>query len=105
MKEYSYKYIKRFDESGIELKDGVVINFNECRLNWANSRKISYLDTVCVADRYFSTNKSYFVFYTNERVKIVFAKSIFLWNTKYRKKFLDIQIGLNRYGYSSYDCS
>lgn len=105
MQEYSYKYIKRFDKNGIELKDGTIINFNECRLNWANSRKIDYLDTVCVADRYSFANRLYFVFYTKERVKIVFVKPIFPWNTNYRKRFLDIQIGLNRYGYSSYDCS
>lgn len=105
MKEYNYKSIKRFNKFGIEFKDGNIINFDECRMNWANSRKINYADSVCVADRFFSTSISYFIFYTSEKIKIVFMKSIFPWNTKYRKKFLEIQIGLNRYGYSSYDCS
>ena len=105
MKEYSYKQIKRFDKSGIVFKDGFTIDFNECRVNWANSREISYIDTVCIADRCFSVNKPYFLFYTNERVKIIFMKSIFPWDTRFKKKFLDIQIGLNRFGYSSYDCS
>ena len=105
MKEYNYKSIKRFDKSGIELKDGYIIKFDECRMNWANSRKISYVDSVCVADRFFSNGNSYFIFYTNERIKIVFMKSIFPWDTKYRKRFLEIQMVLNHYGYSSYDCS
>lgn len=105
MKEYNYKSIKKFNKLGIEFKDGCIINFNECRENWADSRKINNTDTVCVADRFFSINYSYFIFYTNERIKIVFTKSIFPWDNKHRKKFLEIQIGLNRYGYSSFDCS
>ena len=105
MKEYNYKSIKRFDKFGIKFKDGYIINFNECRMNWAESRKINYTDSFCVADRFFSADNSYFIFYTNERVKIIFIKSIFPWNTKYKKIFLEIQFGLNRYGYSSYDCS
>lgn len=105
MKEYSYKNIKRFDEFGIEFNDGFILNFIECRKNWANSRKINYDDTVCVADRYHSSKKSFFIFYSNERVKVVFKKSFFPLDNKYRKRFLYIQIGLNRYGYSSYDCT
>ena len=105
MKEYSYKRIKTIDKFMIVFKDGFIINFKECRMNWANSQNMNHKDSVCVADRFSSSNPPYFLFYTNERVKIIFEKSIFPWNTKYRKRFLDIQIGLNRYGYSSYDCS
>ena len=105
MKVYSYKNIIRFDKTGIEFKDGYIINLDECRINWASSREISYLDSTCVAERCLSGKKTYFLFYTNERVKILFVKSIFPWSNKNKKKFYDIQIGLNRYGYSSFDCT
>lgn len=87
------------------MNDGYNINFNECRTNWVNSRKINCSDTVCVADRFLSDDEAYFLFYTNDRVKIVFKKAFFIWKSKRRKKFMEIQMRLNNFGYSSFDCS
>ncbi|SEF96766.1 hypothetical protein SAMN04487934_105180 [Eubacterium ruminantium] len=36
-------------------KCGYIIDYNECRLNWANSRRICYLDSACVGIYYFMT--------------------------------------------------
>ena len=68
-------------------------------------RKINCSDTVCVADRFLSDDEAYFLFYTNDRVKIVFKKAFFIWKSKRRKKFMEIQMRLNNFGYSSFDCS
>ena len=105
MKEYNFKQIKSLNKSGIQFEDGQIIIFEECRVNWANSRAVNYEDSYCVADRNISENIPYFLFYTNEKIKVLFPKSIFPWISKHEKMFLKLQMGLNRIGYSSYDCS
>ena len=105
MIEYNYKQIQRFDKYGIIFYDGIKIIFDECRINWAKSRGIKPEDTFCVADRNRIAEIPYFTFYTNERIKVLFKRSIFPWDTKDKKAFLNIQMGLNRFGYSSYDLS
>ncbi len=88
MIEYNYTQIQRFDKTGIQLDDGTIINFEECRANWAKSRGVNLEDTFCVADRGFFEKTPYFTFYTNTRVKIIFKRSFFPWNTHYKKRFL-----------------
>ena len=105
MIEYNYKQIQHFDKYGIIFYDGIKIIFDECQMNWAKSRGIDPEDSFCVADRNMIAEIPYFTFYTNERIKILFKRSVFPWDTKYKKAFLNIQMGLNRFGYSSYDLS
>ena len=105
MNEYNCKQIVCFDKNGITFSDGTVIRFDECRANWANSKGISIEDTTCVAERDISGKKPYFLFYTDNRIRIVFKKGFFPWSKEYKKEFTDIQMGLIRFGYSSYDCS
>ncbi len=105
MLEYDYKQIKKFNEDGIVFEDGTRIKFVECRENWAKSRGVEYEDTLCVADRNISAEIPYFVFYSKKKIKILFKKSVLPWSNLCKKNFLKIQIGLNRFGYSSYDCS
>lgn len=105
MIEYNWKQIARLDKNGIAFSDETVILFDECRANWAKSRGIRIEDTSCVAERDITGTPPYFLFYTNNRIKVVFKKSFFSWSKEYKKKFTDIQMGLIRFGYSSYDCS
>lgn len=105
MLEYNNKQICLIDKNGIKLSDGTTIIFDECRRNWASSRGIRYEETFCVAERNISGRIPYFMFYTNIEIKIVFKKSIFPWNKKYKRDFMNLQMALNRMGYSSYDCS
>lgn len=105
MKEYNYKQIQHFDKNGIVFEDGTRIMYDECRKNWAETKGVKFEDTSCVAERNITAYVPYFLFYTNERIKVIFKKSILPWNTQYKKKFMNVQIKLNHLGYSTYDCS
>lgn len=101
MVEYSYSKIKIINDEGITFNDGTKILFEECRCNWAKEKELD--DTHCVAERNMSASKPYFIFYSNKKVKIIFDSVFFLCKNK--KNFMNLQIKLNRLGYSSYDLS
>ena len=101
MVEYSYSKIKIINDEGITFKDGTKIIFEECRRNWAKVKELDINDTHCVAERKMSASKPYFIFYSNKKVKIVFDNVFFLL----KKNFMNLQIKLNRLGYSSFDLS
>ena len=105
MIEYSFNQIKLIDENGITFKDGTRLIFEECRHNWALYKGLSVDDTKCVAERDITAPKPYFLFYSNDRIKVIFNNTFFLRKYRNKKQFLDLQIRLNRLGYSSYDIS
>jgi hypothetical protein len=102
MVEYSYSKIKIINDEGITFKDGTKILFEECRRNWAKVKKLDINDTHCVAERNISSSEPYYIFYSNKKVKIVFDSMFFLCK---KKNFMNLQIKLNRLGYSSFDLS
>ena len=105
MKEYNYYEIVRCNKNEIVFCDGFRIDFVECRNNWARYHNLSSSDTVCIAERYSKDNELYFVFFTNEKVKLNFKTNRILFRKKNKKEFVKMQIMINRYGYSSYDMS
>ncbi len=107
MKEYNYLDIVKFDKTGILFSDGRHIDFEECRKQWAKEHAISEDETVCVGFRCSVVERDniYFMFYSEDKVKLYFNfKGIFKRKKKF-DKFFELQILLNRYGYSSYDMS
>ncbi len=103
MREYNYSSIACIDTNGILFKDKVFIDFEECRYEWAHEHDISTSETVCVASRFCEDDICYFIFYSKQKVKLVFDISGFFHRKKGKKKFQEIQVLLNRYGYTSYD--
>ena len=85
MVEYSYNKIKIINDEGITFKDGTIIIFEECRRNWAEAKDICINDTRCVAERNMSANEPYYIFYSNNKVKIVFDSVFFLCKYKNKK--------------------
>ena len=103
MKEYNYSDIINIDKNGILFKDKTFIDFDVCRQEWAKEYNIPMSETVCVASRFCENEIYYFVFYSIQRIKLVFNMSGFFQKSKGKKKFQEIQVLLNRYGYTSYD--
>lgn len=105
MKEYNYSDIVRVDKVGILFSDAKFMKFEECRCEWANENNISVEDTVCIAFRFAEGDKRHFIFYSKERIKLNFRFNGIFRNKKSRDKFSEMQVMLNRYGYTSYDGS
>lgn len=105
MKEYNYSDIVSFDEIGILFLDGVFVEFEECRNEWAYENNISANHTMCVASRFFERNEMWFIFYSKEKIKLKFIFKGILKNIKSRKKFKEVQMLLHKYGYTTYDMS
>lgn len=105
MKEYNYSDVVKIDKTGILFSDTKYMKFEKCRYEWAKENNISVADTVCVALRFSEKDEGYFIFYDTERIKLSFKfKGIFRCRRS-REKFGEMQMTLNRYGYTSYDAS
>ena len=105
MIEYSYSKIKKINNEGIIFSDGTKILFEECRRNWAEIKGVSINDTHCIAERNINASNPYFIFYSNNKIKIVFNKTLFIRKYFNKKQFTNFQIRLNRLGYTSFDIS
>lgn len=98
MNEYSYTEIQEVDKLGVHFKDGKEINFEECRLNWIEDKKLNYEDSFCVAERNIDVKVPYFMFYDQDRTKVIFKKSRLPFRDKSQKQFLKmrtIHFGMN----------
>lgn len=105
MKEYNYSDVVKIDKTGILFSDTKYMKFEKCRYEWAKENNISVADTVCAGLRFSEKNEGYFIFYDTERIKLSFKfKGIFRCRRS-REKFGEMQMTLNRYGYTSYDAS
>ena len=105
MKEYNYSDIVKVDKMGILFSDAYFLKFEDCRYEWEKENNISVADTVCVSLRFSESDGRYFIFYSKERIKLNFRVKGIFWKKRSRDKFSEMQMALNRYGYTSYDCS
>lgn len=105
MREYNYSDIVKVDKTGILFSDTMFVSFEECRCEWAKENNLPIADTVCVAMRFPEGDEKHFIFYTREKVKLLFKFQGFFKQKKSIDKFCEMQIALNRYGYTSYDAS
>ena len=105
MKEYNYWDIVQVDKMGILFSDGEFIEFEECKCEWARDNNIPVRETVCVASRFTEGDDRYYVFYSKEKIKLHFSFKGLFKKKKSRDKFTEFQVLLNRYGYTSFDCS
>lgn len=105
MKKYNYSDIVEIDRSGILFSDDGFVKFEECKCEWAKEKNINVADTVCVALRFSEGDDRHFIFYSKEKVKLYFRFKGILKKKKSRDKFSEMQVLLNRYGYTSYDMS
>ena len=103
MKEYSYIDIQKITKAGILFKDGFELLFEECRNEWAIKNKIKRDESYCVAERNSLAQIPYFLFYSKERVKVIFYKKGIFYKKKSKDEFRNLQVSLNRFGFSSYD--
>ena len=105
MKEYNYSDIVKIDKIGILFSDEGFVEFEECKCEWAKENGINVADTVCVALRFSEGDDRHFIFYCKKKVKLYFSFKGILKKKKSRDKFSEMQVLLNRYGYTSYDVS
>lgn len=105
MKEYSYNDIQKITEVGILFNDGFELLFEECRNEWSIENKIKGDETYCVAERDSLSKIPYFLFYSKDRVKVLFDKKGIFCKRRNRDEFQNLQVILNRFGFSSYDMS
>ena len=103
MKEYSYKDILKITKAGILFKDGFELLFEECRNEWSIERKIKGGESYCVAERDSLAKIPYFLFYSKDKVKVLFDKKGILCKKRNSDEFHNLQVILNRFGFSSYD--
>lgn len=103
MKEYNYTDIVKLYNRGIEFYDGNYIKFEVCKYEWAKEKGISVDDTVCVAIRTQENNQRYFIFYSSEKIRINFNFDGLFKNRKSKEKYCEMQMMLEKFGYSSYD--
>lgn len=103
MKEYNYIDIISISDSNIQFKDGYIVNFTECKKNWAISTKMMLDESSCVGLRNIVGNTPYFVFYSDNRTKVIFKYNGFLGKKRAKKSFVMLQMQLNNLGYSTYD--
>lgn len=78
MKEYSYKDIQTITKVGILFRDGFELLFEECRNEWSIENHIKEDESYCVAERDSLAKIPYFLFYSKNRIKILFDKKGFL---------------------------
>lgn len=103
MKYYNITDIVEITPKGILFRDSYFVDFNKCRLEWAKENGISENETMCVADRHYSTNDSWFILYDTEKIKISFIYKGLFKKIKVSNKFGKFQMRLNQAGYTSYD--
>ncbi len=103
MKEYSYKDIRKITKVGIQFKDGYEVFFDECRNEWSIRNNIKKNESYCVAERDFLAKTPYFLIYSKNKIKILFNKKGFFSKKKNKKDFQNLQVVINRLGFSSYD--
>ncbi len=107
---YDYRDIKEINKEGIIFYDDYNILFEECRRGWAKEKRIPVDTTRCVAERDITgymdeEGKPYFLFFMEERVKIIYKASNYFSKRKSEKNFRILYFKLLKYGYSSYDMS
>lgn len=105
MKVYSYRDIKNITEEGILFKDGFILFFEVCKNEWLIDNNLKEGESHCVAERNLLAYPPYFLFYSKDKVKILFDNKGIFGKKKNRKKFENLQVILNRLGFSSYDMS
>lgn len=103
MREYSIKDIKKISNLGILFYDNYYIDFTECTKEWANKHFISINETNCVAIRGIENNTRYFIFCSKEKVRIIFDFKGLFKKRRNKEKFTELQVNLNRLGYTSFD--
>ena len=94
MIEYSYRDIKKIMEVGIIFSDGYELFFEECKNEWAVKNLINKEQSCCVAERNCLTKPPFFLFYTKEKVKIIFDKKGILSKMQNQNDFHKLQITL-----------
>ena len=103
MREYSYKDIQKITKTGILFRDGFELLFEECRNEWSVEKGMNKEQSFCVAERDCLAKIPYFLFYSKKRVKVLFDKKGIWSKKKNEKYFHNLQVVLNRLGFSSYD--
>ncbi|MDE7268701.1 MAG: hypothetical protein K2N89_14680 [Lachnospiraceae bacterium] len=103
MREYSYKDIKKITKAGILFRDGFELLFEECRNEWSVEKGMNREHSFCVAERDCLAKIPYFLFYSKKRVKVLFDKKGIWSKKKNENDFYNLQVVLNRFGFSSYD--
>lgn len=101
-REYEYRSIQKINKEGIWFEDGLFLDFELSRENWAKKHNISADKTSCVADRDITAASSYFEFYLDSPVVIYFDKRIFV---KSKKLFQRFRVKIEKIGYTTYDLS
>lgn len=103
VREYSVEQIKSMTAEKIILGDGTEIVFAECIAEWNSFYNCS---SKCVGQRNILGDEQgdppYFLFWTKERIKIVFRGGLFRSPEKLFHKFC---AALRKFGYGSYDLS
>ena len=89
--------------SGIAFVDGFNIMFDECKKEWSKEKKISSIESYCVAERDILAKEPYFLFYSTERVKIIFNNKGIFSRKRNMQQFLKLQMILNEFGVKSFD--
>ncbi len=103
MKVYSYKNIKCITGLGITFMDGYNIVFEECRKEWSKAKKIDITESHCVAERDLLAKEPYFLFYSKDRVKIIFNNKGIFSKKRNRYQFHKLHMILNGFGKRSFD--
>lgn len=103
MIEYSYKDIQKITKAGILFIDGFEFLFEECKNEWSVQNNIKGGQSCCVAERYSFTKIPYFLFFSKKRVKVLFDKKGIFGKKRNKNDFQNLQVVLNRFGFSSYD--
>ena len=103
MKQYRYKDVKQISKSGIFFGDGFQLLFEECNEEWSKEKGISRSDRCCVAERNVLAKPPYFLFYTKERLKLVFDTKGIFSQRRNETQFHHLQIVLNNFGFSTFD--
>lgn len=103
MREYCYNDIEEITNIGILFKDGFKLSFEECHNEWAIENNLKRSESHCVAKRSILEKPPFFLFYSKDRVKVVFEKKGLWGKRKNKAEFENLQVLLNRVGVSSYD--
>lgn len=101
--EKSFSDILTVDENGISFKDGEKVSFNECAANFKNAYSLN--QSKCVAERDITANPPYFAFYTNNKLRLVFDCCGLFSKSRNKKRFTDLQLKIQKTGFTTYDLS
>ncbi len=103
MKEYNYKDIKEITKSHVLFKDGFDMLFEECINEFSVVHNLTRGGSRCVAKRDCLETPPYFLFYSKERVKVFFDFKGPFKNERILNKFMELQMLLDEYGYTTFD--